>query len=50
MEMTFPICYLVVLVRIFKDFFGGKNFSFFKILDFVEGWAHNQVQQEKEKQ
>ena len=50
MEMTFPICYLVVMVRIFKDFFEGKNFSFFKILDFVERRAHNHVQCKEEDQ
>ena len=50
LKFTVSICRRVVMVKIFKNGSGGKNFGFFKILVFVECRTHRQVQQEEQKQ
>jgi hypothetical protein len=50
MELLFAIHHRVIMVRIFKKWSEMKNFSFFKILVFMECRAHSQVQQEQQEQ
>ena len=50
LTFAFPGCHQVVVVGIFKDGGGGKNFSLHKILVLVKCLTHHQVQQEQQKQ
>ena len=43
LEFTFSICHQVVMVKIFKNWSGGKNFGFFEILVFVDRRTYHEM-------
>ncbi len=44
LEFTFSICHQVLMVKIFKNWSGKKNFSFYEILVFMERGANDEMQ------